>query len=178
MLNLVEECKSSWLRKITEDFPQFHSQWREAVLRWLFTAVVEMPEKNPTEDFKALEPEIACRYCIFKNRYATQGSTEGYRNLLNRLGMLLGRYPNLRDRLRVNANERSIVTKLIETLIAQLLVKDPYLLQEQKKIALCTQDPGLSHALIFASIEAYLLQGVGNQPRFIEHLIDLLRLEL
>ena len=177
MLDLVEEYKFTWQRKIISDFPESHPQWRKAVLSWLFTAVAAMPEKNPTQDPKEIELQIACRYCIFKNRYGTQSSTEGYRNLLNRLGALLGRYPNLRDRLRQNADERRIVTKLIETLISHLLIKDPYLLQEQQKIALYTQEPTLSHALIFASIESYLLQRSGSQPRFIEQLVGLLRLE-
>ena len=178
MLNLVEECRSSWQQKIIEDFPQSHPQWREGVLGWLFTVVAETPEKGWINNFKEIEPEIACRYSIFKNRYGMRSSVEGYRNLLNRLGALLGRYHNLRNRLQANAGERNIVTKLIESLISQLLLKDPYLRQEQQKIANYTQDPDLSHALIFASIEAYLMQCPGSQPRFIERLIDLLRLEL
>ena len=177
MLNLVEEYQSTWQRKIIRDFPEANPQWRKAVLSWLFTAAATIPEKEPIQAIKEVEFQIACRYRIFKNRYGKQSSTEGYHSLLNRLGALLGRYPNLRNRLQKNADERRIVSKLIERLISHLLTKDPYLLQEQQQIALYTQEPSLSHALIFTSIESYLLQRSGSQPRFIGQLANLLRLE-
>ena len=170
----VENLVQTWQLRLALDCPEQTAANRESIVCWLLGNLERFETLNDTQ-LEIVQQGMAYRYRILKQRYLGVTSQQAYRHLIDRLGSLVALRNKIRTWIAYSRDRTANVVDVLQEFIPELLQRDRYMKQQIDWIALCTNDPRLRQALLFAALEEYSLRPIHNQPLLYYRFINFMR---
>jgi hypothetical protein len=178
MNSLANELQLVWETRLLREYPQQTPENRQSIVRWLLGENLVALDNLTPHEVTLLKQKMDCRYRILTKRYLNVDPIQGYFRLINRLGALMMRCPQVRTWIIANRDHQKSVLELLQRIIQEISTEDLEIQQQISWIAQCTQDTELRDILLLASLEEYCLQPIGSRPLLVHRSISFLRHQL
>lgn len=175
MNKLAAELEEFWNSRLRQDYPQRDPAQLESIVRWLLGEDVSRFESLSPQQLRVAKQGMDYRYRILQQRYLFSSPSQGYRNLITRLGSLVMLRNKIRTWVALSRDRQRAVADVIQEVIQEMLNSDRYIQGQIQWITKCTQEKRLRNALLLTSIEEYCLRPIRNQPLLVYRFVNFLR---
>lgn len=177
MCKLADELKSLWITHLNRDYPLETSDNRQSIVSWLLRENLINLDSLTINELALIHQKLDRRYKILSHRYLGVESIQSYSRLMTRLSCVVVLCPSVRSWL-VNRDRSCAIFYLLQQTIQNMMAEDSYIQQQILWIARCTTNPQLRNALLFATLEEYCLQPLGERPLLNYRIIKFLSCQL
>lgn len=170
MTRCTQQLKSLWQTRVALSIaPKSH---QNSIFRWLWEQEAKSIHEIPESDLTTVTERLEYRYHVLRQRYLNVQSRQGYRRLIQRLGMVILQHPAIARTIEEHPYYKKSLLSLIPQILQTMMQKDPEVQQIIAWIGQCTSDTHLREALVLASLEDYCCQCINHQPLLVERLLN------